>query len=80
MFDKELAYFIAHQDELVAQFGGKTLVLHGESVQGAYDTPLAAYSAATEQFALGTFMIQRCVPGPAAYTVTVNSSAPFAGL
>jgi len=79
MFDLELAYFIAHQDELVAKYPGKTLVLHGEQVRGVYDTPLDAYVEASKQFKPGTFMIQPCQPGAEAYTVTVNSSATLGG-
>lgn len=73
MFATELNYFIAHQDELVAKHSGKTLVLRGETVEGVYDSPLAAYLSAKEQFTPGTFMIQPCEPGPRAYTVTISS-------
>ncbi|HVR72524.1 MAG TPA: hypothetical protein VMT87_16940 [Vicinamibacteria bacterium] len=72
MFDTELAFFIAHQDELVAQHRGKALVIRGEKVEGAYDSPLQAYLAAQRTFPPGTFMIQPCEPGPNAYTVTIN--------
>ena len=78
MFHLELAYFIAHQDELVAKYSGKTLVLQGQEVRGAYDTPLDAYVEGSKQFKPGTFMIQPCQPGTEAYTVTVNSSATLA--
>lgn len=73
MFETELAFFIAHQNELVAKHHGKTLVIRGEHVEGAYDSPLAAYLAAQSQFPLGTFMLQPCEPGPRAYTVTISS-------
>lgn len=73
MFDKELAFFIAHQDDLVAKHQGKTLVIRGEHVEGAYDSALEAYLAAQKQFPLGTFMIQPCESGPRAYTVTISS-------
>ena len=73
MFEQELSYFIAHQDELVAQHGGKTLVLRGESVEGAYASALEAYLEAQKRFPLGTFMIQPCEPGPSAYTARINS-------
>ena len=46
MFDKELASFIANQDDLVAKHRGKVLVIRGERVEGAYESPLAAYAAA----------------------------------
>lgn len=73
MFEKELAFFIAHQDELVARHEGKTLVIRGENIEGVYRSPLEAFLAAQRQFTVGTFMIQPCEPGPSAYTVTINS-------
>ena len=75
MFDKELAYFIAHQDELVAAHRGRCLVLRSEAVEGVYDNALQAYVEAKKKFSAGTFMIQPCEPGPEAYTVTISSSA-----
>ncbi len=72
MFDKELAFFVAYQDELVAKHRGKVLVIRGERIEGAYDSALAAYVSAGKQFPLGTFMLQPCEPGSGAYTVTIN--------
>jgi len=74
MFEKELAYFIAHQSELVAKFKGKVLLLKGEEVIGAFDDALTAFIEGSKKFAAGTFMLQPCAEGPAAYTVTVHSS------
>lgn len=73
MYEIELAYFKAHQDELVQQYNGKVLVIRGEHIDGAYDTPLDACIAGLAVSPLGTFMIQRCIPGPAAYTVTIST-------
>ena len=73
MFEKELRYFIDHQAELVAKYGGKILVLRGEKVEGTYDSPLEAYLSAKKRFPVGTFMIQPCESGPNAYTVTIGS-------
>lgn len=75
MFDTELDFFIAHQDELVAKYRGKVIVLQGTEVRGAFDTPLQAYLDATSKFEAGSFMLQRCDPGPDAYTVTLSGSA-----
>ena len=72
MFDIELAYFIEHQDELVAKYPQKVIVLQGTEVRGAFDTPLQAYLDASARFGPGTFMLQRCEPGRAAYTVTLS--------
>jgi hypothetical protein len=73
MFDKELAFFIDNQAELVSKFGGRVLLLKDASVVGDFETPLEAYLAGQKKYALGTFMIQPCEPGPAAYTVTLSS-------
>ena len=73
MFDKELAFFIAHQEELVGKHRGKILVIRDEQIEGIYASPLEAYLSAQKQFPPGTFMIQPCEPGPDAYTVTINS-------
>ena len=73
MFDTELAFFKAHQDELVSRHGGKTLVIRGETVEGVYASALEAYLEAQKRFQLGTFMIQPCEAGPRAYTVTISS-------
>ena len=72
MFDRELTFFIAHQDELVAKHRGKVLVIRGEKVEGAYESALVAYRSAEDRFQPGTFMLQPCQPGPGAYTVTIN--------
>ncbi len=72
MFDKELAFFIANQEDLVSRHRGKVLVIREDTVEGAYPSVIEAYAAAEQQFPLGTFMLQPCEPGPDAYTVTIN--------
>lgn len=74
MFDREFRYFIEHQDDLVARHRGKILVLVGEEVVGVYETPLQAYVEESRKRTLGTFMIQRCIPGPDAYTITLANA------
>lgn len=74
MFEKELAYFIAHQDELVQKYSGKTVIIRGDTLEGVFGTALEAYLYAKDRFEPGTYMIQECLPGPDAYTVTINSS------
>lgn len=77
MFDKELDYFIANQKRLVAAYPGKTLVLRGEEVVSAHNDTLEAYLDAVKKYEPGTFMIQLCVEGSDAYTVTISSHEPF---
>ena len=75
MFERELAFFIAHQDELVDKHRGRTLVIRDQAVVGVYDSALEAYLKAQAQHPLGTFMIQPCTPGPEAYTVRISPHA-----
>lgn len=77
MFEEELQFFIANQDQLVAQYAGQILILQGRQVVGAHPTLLAAYLDALRRFAPGTFMLQRCEPGPDAYTVTISTRDLF---
>jgi hypothetical protein len=74
MFERELQFFIANQDRLVAEHRGKTLVLQGDEVVGAYDNALDAYVDAAAKYEPGTFMVQPCLEGSDAYTVTITST------
>jgi hypothetical protein len=78
MFEKELAFFIDHQEELVSKYGGQVLLLKDAAVVGAYPTPLAADAAGRVRFGSGTYMLQPCEPGSSAYTVTISTQGIIA--
>lgn len=65
---RELEYFIEHQDELVKLYGGKVIVIKGESVMGTFASVFEAVQRTSQEHELGSFMVQRCEPGPACYT------------
>ncbi len=73
MFQKELDFFQKQQEELVEKHDGKTLVIIGNEVIGAYENPLEAYIEASKSYEVGSFMIQPCKPGPDAFTVTIST-------
>jgi hypothetical protein len=73
-FSEELDFFISNQEDLVRDFQGKFLVLKGSKVIGVYPDPLSAYIETQKVHQIGSFMIQPCVPGPEAYTVTISST------
>lgn len=75
MFDTELAYFIANQKSLVKKYRGKTVVLKGASVVGAYDTMFEAYLESNKKFVPGTFMLQFCQPGDGAFSFAISPAA-----
>lgn len=70
---KQLEYFKVHQDELVKKYEGKFLVIKDEKVQGVYNSEMEAYTDAKKKLELGTFLIQRCLPGEESYTQTFHS-------
>lgn len=70
---EEFLYYLAHQDELVEKYNGKVIVLVNHKVVGAFASNTEAYWAAVKQYELGTFCIQLCTPGPAAYTIRAHS-------
>lgn len=74
MFDTELDFFIRNQDDLVRQYANKVLVLIGEQIIGVYQTPLEAFLETAKTHTPGTFMLQRCIPGTDAYTITLSST------
>jgi len=68
MFEKELAYFIENQKDLVKKHEGKVLAIKGEEIVGVYNTPLDAYLNIEEKRELGKVMLQPCQKGASAYT------------
>jgi hypothetical protein len=74
MYEREMDFFKKNQTELVSKYKGQVLVIVGEEVKGSFPSALKAYLFAKKSFPLGSFMIQSCIPGPEAYTVTVSSS------
>ena len=74
MLKDELDYFIANQDRLVTQYRGQILAIKDQKVLGAFASYLDAYREMIKNHQPGTFALQRCEPGPEAYTVTISSA------
>ncbi|NLE62528.1 MAG: hypothetical protein GX612_01640 [Bacteroidales bacterium] len=77
MLDKELQYYIDNQNELVAKYLGKFLVIKDQTIIGVYDTEIEAYSETVKKHELGTFLIQECQPGDENYTQTFRTRVIF---
>ena len=71
--EREFKFYRDHQDEMVAKYRGRFVVIRGETVLGAYPTYEAAYVETLKHHALGTFLIQQVQPGKAAYTQSFHS-------
>jgi hypothetical protein len=74
---KELEYFKEHQEEFMAHYKGKFLVIKNQKVEGVYETEIEAYNEAQKKFELGTFIIQQCLDDKEAYTQTFHSRVSF---
>jgi hypothetical protein len=76
--EKEFHYYLAYQDELVQKYNGKYIVIQGTEVLGAYDSELEAVQETVKQgYELGSFFVQKCEAGEAAYTVTFHAQVEF---
>lgn len=76
--ETEFKYYLDHQDELVAQYDGKVLVIIGQQVVGVYEDEGEAVEKTAETHELGTFLVQRCSPGDGDYTAVFHSRVAFA--
>jgi len=76
----EFEYYLANQDALVKQYGGKVIVIKEGAVLGAYATELEAVNATKVNHALGTFLVQKCTPGATDTSMTFHSRVSFRGI
>lgn len=80
MLQKEFAYYLKHQSDLVKKYSGKFIVLKDEKVIGDYASHFEAYNETVEKEELGTFLIQHCLPGKDSYSQTFHSQVIIHGV
>ena len=69
-------YYVANQDEIVARYDGKYILIVNCEVVGAYDTLDEGYFAALMHYKPGQFMLHKCGSGVKNYTrVSISSWA-----
>lgn len=76
--EKEFKYFLAHQSELVEEYNEKYIVIIGHKIIDAYDSEIEAIEKTKENYDLGTFLVQLCLPREESYTRTFHSRVAFA--
>ena len=59
MFEREIAFYEAHKTEFQVKYLEKWLVIVGDSLLGAFDTPKEALADAGRFYKLGEFMLHR---------------------
>lgn len=77
MLDKEFAYYLRHQNELLPLYNGKYVMIVGEKVVGAFNSISEAYYNGKNRFGIGNYLVQLCTPGNSAYTITSHSRIGF---
>ena len=74
----EFKYYLANQDDLVAKYDGKFIVLKDKKVLGTYSNQMDAISDMKKQgHKVGTFLVQKVEPGNTAYSQTFHSRVAF---
>ncbi|MBV8543610.1 MAG: hypothetical protein JO093_07825 [Acidobacteria bacterium] len=74
MLDEERQYFSEHGDELRRQHPGKFVIIHGQTVAGAFATQEEALGFGAREFGLSSFLV-RNVEQRADIEVTVPALA-----
>jgi Family of unknown function (DUF5678) len=74
---QEFEYFLANQQEFVKQYNGKFIVIKDRKVIGSYDDQISAINETQKLHKVGTFLVQKVVPGDTAYTQTFHSRVSF---
>lgn len=72
MYDlkEDFNWYLQHQDELIKEYLGKTLVIREKNVVGSFDSQEEAYEYGMSNYGLGNFLIQECTAGSQSYTQT----------
>ncbi|MBO4327973.1 MAG: hypothetical protein J5831_01020 [Bacteroidales bacterium] len=78
LLENEFKFYLDNQASILAEYGGKFVVIVGDEVVGAFDTMAEAYYDSAKKYEPGTFLIQHCTEGEDAYTQSFTSRVIFA--
>ena len=59
--EREIAFFKSIQSKLAQDHHGQFVVIHGESIEGVYESELKAYVAARKKIGSEPFLIRECI-------------------
>ena len=77
LLQSEFEYYLAHQDDLVAKYRGRFIVIKDCKVIGDYSSELEAVTEASKSHKMGTFLVQHCEPGEESTTQVFHSQVAF---
>lgn len=64
-------FFINNYKDLYKQYGHKFLAIKNEKVLGAYDSVPDAITQLSNEYEIGTYIIQECTGDDSAYRTTI---------
>ena len=73
----EFTFFLEKQNEFVENFAGEYLIIHNRRLINKFRTAKEAYQYGASKFTPGTFLIQKCEPGPLAYSKACVSTVRY---
>lgn len=59
--EREIAYYKSIQSKLARDHHGMFVVIHGESIEGLYESELKAYVSARKKIESEPFLIRKCI-------------------
>lgn len=68
VLEGEFDFFLKNQKTLVDKYRGKFIVIKNKKILGVYPDASSAISETSKKEELGTFLVQKCEPGKAAFT------------
>jgi hypothetical protein len=75
--EREFRFYLANQSNLVEKYNGRFVVIKDDKVIGDYPNEIEAITETSKIHEPGTFLIQKCEPGPESYTQTFHSRVAF---
>lgn len=64
-------FFIKNYKDLYKQYGHKFLAIKNEKILGAYDSVPDAITQLSNEYEIGTYIIQECTDDDTAYRTTI---------
>ena len=74
---EEFQWYLQNQDDLVAQYEGRYLVIKDKKILGVFDNDMDAIRQTMLNHELGTFLVQICSSDPHSTSAIFRSRARF---
>ncbi len=70
---RDFDYFVKHYQELYDKYGHKFIAIRNSEVLGVFDSESEAIAKISNEYPLGTFIVQECNGNESGYTNYISS-------